>query len=255
MKTTVATRRPLRPISLEGEINPYLHLTNRTAGSPSSTVMQNVKDQLKANGADGKYYISARIKLDTAGDTAYVSPMIRAGALQLRPFGGEKRFAVTNEWTEVGKNADGSFVAMSVANGTFDEATLAGLSWGKFYFELYAAESGGTAYDGDFSIDDVVLWFVPNAGAPEKVTEVGESILSDGTFDAHLNDRIITIRRKREAIPGTLPPAMRLASGYTESYRLRVAERRQRGGRGIRAFRYRRTAYHQSYRKGNTALR
>jgi len=175
-------------ISLEGEINPYLHLTNRTAGSPSSTVMQNVKDQLKANGADGKYYISARIKLDTVGDTAYVSPMIRAGALQLRPFGGEKRFAVTNEWTEVGKNADGSFVAMSVANGTFDEATLAGLSWGKFYFELYAAESGGTAYDGDFSIDDVVLWFVPNAGAPEKVTEVGESILSDGTFDAHLND-------------------------------------------------------------------
>ncbi|HIW74036.1 MAG TPA: LPXTG cell wall anchor domain-containing protein [Firmicutes bacterium] len=180
----------ITPVSLEGEVNPYLHLTDRTPGSPSSTVMQNVLTQLKANGADGKYYISARIKLDTEGDTAYVDPMIQgAGSLQLRPLGGEKRFAVTNEWTTVGQYDDGSYVPLTLANGTFNADSLEALTWAKFYFRLFTTESGAqTAYDGDYSLDDVTLWFVPNEGAPEKVTTVGENILSDGTFDAHLSD-------------------------------------------------------------------
>ncbi len=182
------------PVSLEGELNPYLHLTNRTAGQASATVQQNILTQLKANGADGKYYVTARIKLDTAGDTAYVDPMIQgAGGLQLRPEGGGLRFAVTDEWTTVGQYEDGSYAALSVANGTFDAASLETLAWAKFYFRLFTTDvttesDAQTPYDGGYSIDDVTLWFVPNDGAPEKVTTVGTNILSDGTFDAHLSD-------------------------------------------------------------------
>lgn len=54
----------ITPVSIADSVNAYLHLTDREANKRSATVMQNVKEQLKANGAAGKYYISARIKLD-----------------------------------------------------------------------------------------------------------------------------------------------------------------------------------------------
>ena len=94
----------ITPVSIADSVNAYLHLTDREANKRSATVMQNVKEQLKANGAAGKYYISARIKLDNPDETAYFVPFIQgSGGMQLQT-GGGTRFAVTDEWTTIGKN-------------------------------------------------------------------------------------------------------------------------------------------------------
>jgi hypothetical protein len=172
-------------ISLEGEANGYMHVSERTEGQRSATAQQNILAKLKENGADGKYYISARIKLDNPEDTAYVAPFIQGAKLQMQPGGGE-RFEVSGSWSEVGKKSDGSFMEFSTTVGTWNQENLDAETRSKFYFMLYTAPTGHTTYDGSYSIDDVVLWFVPNDGAPASVTEIGESILVDGDFEANI---------------------------------------------------------------------
>ena len=176
----------ITPVSIADSVNAYLHLTDREANKSSAPVMQNVKEQLKANGAAGKYYISARIKLDNPDETAYFVPFIQgSGGMQLQT-GGGTRFAVTDEWTTIGKKRDGSYMDFSLVNGAFDPAAL---TWAKFYFLAFTTESGAqTPYDGGYSIDDVTLWFVPNDGAPASVTEIGTNILKDGDFNAKVED-------------------------------------------------------------------
>ena len=171
------------PVSIADASNAYLQLTNRKADSRSATIQQNIKAQLKENGADGKYYISARIKLATEGDTAYAVPYIHGNKVQMQPGAGE-RFAVSDAWGEIGKKNDGSYMAFASVGLDLTADNLAALTWCKMYVMLFAESTGSAVYNGDYAMDDVTLWFVPNAGAPEKVTTVGTNELKDGTFDA-----------------------------------------------------------------------
>lgn len=174
------------PISLEGEVNAYLHLTVRTEGQRSATAQQNIKQQIIDNGADGKYYVSARIMLDNPEDTAYALPYFDGNTIKMQPGGGE-RFPVTGSWSDIGKKSDGSFMAFASIGGDLTESTIAELKRLKFYVMLYTASTGNTTYDGDYSIDDINVWFVPNDGAPASVTEIGENILVDGDFEANMS--------------------------------------------------------------------
>lgn len=177
----------ITPVSIKDSVNAYLHITDRRAGERASSVQQNVAAQLKANGADGKYYISARIKLDNAGDTAYVVPYIQGSKVLLQPGAGE-RFAVGGSWSEIGKKNDGSYMAFAAVDGTKDltDTNLSSLTWCKIYLMMFTGASGSTTYDGSYELDDVNVWFVPNSGAPASVTQIGTNILTDGTFDANV---------------------------------------------------------------------
>lgn len=183
---TAADKATVTHITLGDTVNAYLHISERKTGQ-AATAQQNIADAVKANKADGKYYISARVKLDKAGDTAYADPYIQSSPIQIRA-GGEKRFAVGDTWTDVGKDSDGSFMAFKELESgkALTAANLDKMGWCKFYFIMYQNATGSDLYDGSYSIDDVTIWFVPNEGAPEKVTAVGENILKDGTFDANM---------------------------------------------------------------------
>ena len=177
------------PISIADSANAYMHITDRVANQRSATTQQDIKTQLVANGADGKYYISARIKLDDAGATAYAVPYIQGSTIQLQPGGGE-RFAVSSSWGEIGKTNTDAYMAFSaVATGKeLTAANLASMSYGKFYIMLFTGSTGTTTYDGSYSIDDVCIWFVPNSGAPASVTTKGTSILNDSNFEANISN-------------------------------------------------------------------
>lgn len=134
---TAADKATVTHITLGDTVNAYLHISERKTGQ-AATAQQNIADAVKANKADGKYYISARVKLDKAGDTAYADPYIQSSPIQIRA-GGEKRFAVGDTWTDVGKDSDGSFMAFKELESgkALTAANLDKMGWCKFYFIMY----------------------------------------------------------------------------------------------------------------------
>lgn len=58
-------------VSLEGEVNGYMHVTERKNTGDGNTLgatpKQSIVDIMKENGANGRYYFAAKFKLDNPG--------------------------------------------------------------------------------------------------------------------------------------------------------------------------------------------
>jgi carbohydrate binding domain len=183
-------------VSLEGEVNGYMHVTERKNTGDGNTLgatpKQSIVDIMKENGANGRYYFAAKFKLDNPEDTAYVVPHIWTDkGLQLSGLADGPRYEVkgSDGWVEVGQK-NGVYYPLATLAGTFNDDTLKAMTRAVFNARLYAnkADNDRVPYDGAYSMDDVVVWFVPEATNTTRPAEIGETILKDADFEAHIGD-------------------------------------------------------------------
>ena len=186
----------------DGQTSQALHVKDRIDGQKVAGPQYDMLDILKSNGSKGTYFMSAKIKLDNADDTAYICPYLQGGnpgedttddnvhSVKLMLAGGTAYQINGKEYTEIGLGTDGAYIPFSICdkNSGLTDQSIALTKWFKFHFQMYAgaAVSNDTpAYSGDYLIDDITLWFVPEENMPSdgKITVIGPNLLDDGTFE------------------------------------------------------------------------
>ena len=185
-----------------GESSQALYVRDREPNQKAAGPQYDMLKILKNNGAKGTYYMSAKVKLDNPDDTAYICPYLQGGnpgedvsddnhhSVKLMLAGGTAYPINGKEYTEIGLGTDGAYIPFSICdkNSGLTEESIDLTQWFKFHFQMYtgATVSNATpAYSGNYLLDDVTLWFVPEGSMPSdgRITVIGPNLLDDGTFE------------------------------------------------------------------------
>jgi len=185
-----------------GHQSKALYVKDRASGEKIAGPQYDMFDILKSNGSKGTYFMSAKIKLDNKDDTAYICPYLQGGnpdedtaddnahSVKLMLAGGTAYQINGKEYTEIGLGTDGAYIPFSICdkNSGLTDESIALTKWFKFHFQMYGGSvvSNDTpAYSGNYLIDDITLWFVPDGSMPSdgSITVIGPNLLDDGTFE------------------------------------------------------------------------
>lgn len=170
----------------------YIEVTNRSGWSASimHPMLSIVTDPARKSedqpiGANGKYYLSAMVRLlendeELDDEEFYIYPVLFG-----RHDGGANTSidgigTIVNEqdgWIEIGKNADGEYVPFDLS--PFTNATQTSL---KLFFRTRTEVDVGFS-TLSYAIDNVKLWYVPNTDTEYDKKTIGTNLLANGSFE------------------------------------------------------------------------
>jgi len=173
----------------------YVEVTNRN--NWSSSIMYDMlqivtdparKSEDKAIGENGKYYLSAMVKLldndeEIDDEEFFIFPVLFGRVVGGSWVASESIGATVNEqdgWVEIGKNADGEYVPFNLSD--FTSASHDRL---KLIFRTVSDENdrADRATLLSYAIDNVVIWYVPNTDTEYDKMTKGTNLLSNGSFE------------------------------------------------------------------------
>lgn len=184
--------------------NHALLVSNRTGTTATNGVSYDLGEIVRQKDGSGNYkylstngffYLSAKVRLKNASDTAYV----RSSIYRWKPSGNTSEltngttwwgagsthsYAVSAlSWTEIGVRAHTSAKYYNFSAIAFDNTWLDATDTKiKLQFALFTDSACTTAYMGDYYLDDVSLFFV-NGTNTNQAVELGTSLLTNSDFE------------------------------------------------------------------------